>query len=83
MVSPGESTCADGRSRSGSAIGFILVIGGFLFTFTTDGAVMIFIGLGIMLSGVLALVRLPLWFAAGVGLAVSAYLIAQLAINGS
>jgi hypothetical protein len=62
--------------------GVWLSAGGFLFAFTTAGAVMVFLGLGLFLAGLLGLVRLPLWFAAGAGALVTVASIVQLALNG-
>lgn len=64
------------------AAGLMLVVAGFAAAFTTAGAVLVLVGLGCVLAGILALVRLPVWFAAGAGAAAALVFIARLAING-
>ena len=63
-------------------VAVILVLGGFMAAFTIVGAVLVFVGLGCALAGLLGLVRLPLWLAAGAGAVVAAIFVAQIAIGG-
>jgi hypothetical protein len=61
--------------------GPLFVFGGFLAAFTVPGAVFVFLGLGMLLSGLAMAVRVPLLWAAAAGVALFVLLTVQMALD--
>lgn len=61
--------------------GPLFVIGGFLVAFTVEGALMVFLGLAMLLTGALLFTRLPLLMCIVLGSAVFAALTLQMAVS--
>lgn len=61
------------------AFGPLFVVGGFGFAFTVEGALLVFVGLAMLVTGGLLFSRLPLYACVLVGLAVFAALTVQMA----
>lgn len=55
----------------GVLFGPLFIAGGFLAAFTTMGALFIWFGLGMLVTGVLLRTRLPFWHTVAVGLVVT------------
>ena len=63
--------------------GPLFVLGGFLFAFSDPGAVLVYFGAAMFVSGVLLRTRLPIVLAVGVGLALFCLLLAWLVVERS
>jgi hypothetical protein len=61
--------------------GPLFVFGGFLAAFTVPGALFVFLGLGMLLSGLALAVRVPVVLAAAAGLALFVLLTLQLVLD--
>ena len=63
------------------AFGPLFVLGGLGFAFTNEGAVLVFLGLAMLVTGVLLRTRLPLVAAVAAGALVFATLVAQMVVS--
>jgi hypothetical protein len=62
-------------------LGLVLIATGYATAFSDAGAIIVYLGLGAILGGIVALARAPLWLATAVGVVIAALPIIPLLAN--